>query len=107
MTREEVVQLFKLLKSFYPNFDVSSEKINHWTWAMKKMDFNRVMAKAQEHVQSNKFPPTIAEIAAYAPKKNEALEKMQQWKREAEQVPPEVKKQFAYKLQKLLKDKAR
>lgn len=107
MTRDEVIRLFKLLSDFYPNFDVSTEKVNSWTWAMKKMDFDRVMAKAQEHVQTNKFPPTIAEIAAYAPEKNETLEKMKQWKKEAELVPPEVKMKFAEELKHLIKDKAK
>lgn len=107
MTREEVVSLFKLLKSFYPKFEVSTEKVNNWAWAMKKMDFDRVMAKAEEHVQTNKFPPTVSEIAAYAPPKNETLEKMKRWEREAAQVPIETKQEFARSMKKLLKDKAK
>lgn len=107
MTRDEVIRLFKLLSDFYPNFEVSTEKVNNWTWAMKKMDFDRVMAKAQEHVQTNKFPPTIAELAAYAPEKNETLEKMRQWEKEAAQVSPEVKAKFAKGMQKLFKEKAK
>lgn len=107
MTRDEVVNVFKLIKSFYPNFEVTTEKVNNWFWAMKKMDFDRVMARAKEHVQENKFPPTIAEIAAYAPEKNEHLEKIKQWEREAAQVPPEVKQKFAKQMEKLFKDKSK
>lgn len=61
---------------------------------MKGMDFDRVMARAKEHVTTNKFPPTIAEISAYAPEKNEHLEKFERWKREAAQVPESKKREF-------------
>lgn len=105
MNREQVIQLFKLIKSVYPTFEVDTQKVDIWTRLMKDMDFNRVMTKAEEHVQSNKFPPTIAEISAFAPPENETLKKMEQWEREAEQVPNEVKQRFAQNLNKLLKDK--
>lgn len=105
MNRDQVVELFKLIKSVYPNFDVDSHKVDTWTRLMKDMDYKRVMAKTEEHVQSNKFPPTIAEISAFAPPENETLKKMEQWEREAEQVPDEVKQRFAQNLNKLLKDK--
>lgn len=107
MNRDQVVELFKLIKSVYPNFDVDSHKVDTWTRLMKDMDHKRVMVKTEEHVQSNKFPPTIAEISAFAPPENETLKKMKQWEREAEQVPDEVKQQFAQNLNKLFKDKKR
>lgn len=107
MDREQVIQLFKLIKSVYPNFEVDTQKVDTWTRLMKDMDFKRVIAKAEEHVQTNKFPPTIAEISAFAPPKNNTLEKMKQWEREHEQVPDEVKQQFAEQLKHLIKDKKR
>lgn len=105
MTREEIIELFKLIKSVYPTFEVTTEKVDSWTRLMKDMDYKRVMAKTEEHAQSNKFPPTIAEIAAYAPEENKHLEKMRQWKKEADKVPEEVKTDFKNKMQQLLKDK--
>lgn len=107
MERREVVELFKLIKSVYPNFEVDSGKADTWHRLMKDMDFVRVMAKAEQHVQANKFPPTIAEIAAYAPEENKHLEKMQQWEAEAAKVPPEVKREFAQRFQELLRGKAK
>ena len=106
MTKANVLELFKLIKSIYPNFEVTQEKINIWASVMKDMDFDRVMARAREHVQENKFPPTIAEISAYAPKENKALEKMERWQREAEQVPDEVKQRFRQKMQQLIQEKS-
>lgn len=107
MNRDQVVQLFKEIKSVYPTFEVSTSKVNTWARMMRKMDFDRVMAKFDQHSLENKYPPTIAEIAAYAPEKNEHLEKMRQWEREAAQVSPEVKKEFARQMKKLFKDKAK
>lgn len=106
MNRDQVIELFKLIKSVYPNFEVDSHKVDTWTRIMKGMDFKRVMAKTEEHVQTNKFPPTIAEISAFAPPENETLKKMKRWEREAEQVPDEVKQRFAERLNHLLKDKS-
>ena len=110
MNREQVKELFQLLISVYPSFrpdtaEKLTKKVDTWTHLMKNMDFKRVMARAEEHVQTNKFPPTIAEISAFAPPKNETLEKMKQWEREAEQVPDEVKQNFAKQLEHLIKDK--
>lgn len=106
MTREEVIELFKVIKSVYPTFEVSSTKVDTWARMMHKMDFKRVMAKAEHHTMENKFPPTIAEIAAYAPEKNNHLEKMKKWEREASNVPQEVKENFRRQMEQLFKDKA-
>lgn len=105
MNRDQVIELFKLLKSVYPNFEVSSEKVDAWTRLMKTMDFERVMIKAEKFVLENKFPPTVAEIAAYPPEKNKHLEKMRKWKKEASEVSPEVKENFRRELEKLFKEK--
>lgn len=106
MTKAEVLELFKLIKSIYPNFEVTQEKIDMWADVMKGMDFDRVMSRAKEHVTTNKFPPTIAEISAYAPEKNNHLEKFEQWKREAKQVPESKKQAFRKEVQRLIEAKS-
>lgn len=106
MKREEVKEVFKLISSVYPSFEVSSPKIDTWTRLMKGMDFDRVMKKAEEHIAANKFPPTIAEIAAYPPENNDHLHKMRQWEQEAAQVPEETKRKFKIKMQKLIQEKS-
>ncbi|WP_051359540.1 replicative helicase loader/inhibitor [Paucisalibacillus globulus] len=107
MDRKQVIELFKLLKSVYPSFEVSTPKVDSWTRLMRKMDFVRVMEKAEQHSLENKFPPTIAEIAAYAPEKNEHLEKMRQWEIEAAQVPESTKLQFREQMIKLIQEKSK
>lgn len=105
MERKEVVDLFKFLKNIYPNFEVDSGKADTWHRLMKDMDFERVMVKAEQHVQANKFPPTVAEIAAYAPAKNEHLEKMKRWEEEAAKVSPEKRARVSAEIQELIRSK--
>lgn len=106
MNREQVIELFKFVKSVYPTFEVSSKKVDVWTKVMRDMDYYRVMERAEEYVVENKFPPTIADIAAYAPPENETLKQMKEWRREAEQVPDEVKQRFYQKMKKLIQEKS-
>lgn len=98
--------MFKLIKSVYPNFEVDQTKVDTWSNVMKGQDYDRVIIKLQEHMKANKFPPTIAEISAYAPKRNEHLEKMKMWKQEASKVPEETKQQFRDKLMQLIREKS-
>lgn len=107
MTKADVLKLFKFINSVYPNFEVTQEKIDAWSLVMKDMDFGRVMARAKEHALENKFPPTISEIAAYAPPENKVLKQMERWRKEAEQVPAEVKLQFREKMKQLIREKGK
>jgi hypothetical protein len=101
MTKADVLELFKMIKSIYPTFEVTQEKIDIWAKVMKDMDFERVKVRSNEHFATNKFPPTIAEISAYAPPKNETLEKVKQWEKEAAEVSEETKRKFKQKLEEL------
>lgn len=107
MTREEVKDLFMMLKSVYPMFDISTDKVNTWYGLMRDMDFKRVMAKAEQHAQSNRFAPTVAEISGYAPTENTHLNKMREWEKEAANVRPEVKNEFKQKMQQLIRGKSK
>lgn len=107
MNRMQVVELFKFLKCIYPSFEVNAEKIDAWAAAMADMDYERVMVRVKEYVKENKFPPTVAEIAAYAPEPNTTLQQMEQWRKEAEKVPEHVKLHFKQKMEQLIREKAR
>ena len=111
MNREQVKELFQFIGSIYPSFipdnqEKLTRKVDTWTRLMRKMDFERVMAKTEQHSLESKFHQTIADVAAYAPEKNEHLEKMRQWEKEAKKVPQHVKENFKKQLNQLLKDKA-
>lgn len=105
MNRDNVVQMFKFIKSVYPFFEVTTEKVDHWAYIMRKMDFERVMNKLEQHALENKFAPSIAEITAYPPEKNNHLEEMESWKKEAAKVPESKKQEFREQMQNLIKAK--
>jgi|GEM_PF-6455207 hypothetical protein len=62
MTREELKNIFKLLVNVYPNFEVSSEKLNIWYEFLKDNDYQSVLNNTKEYVLSNRFPPSIADL---------------------------------------------
>jgi hypothetical protein len=43
------------------------------------MSYDRVLQNVNKHISENKFPPTIAEISAYDPPKNEFLTQYNKW----------------------------
>mgnify|MGYP001054982987 FL=1 len=69
MTRDELKNIFKLLVNVYPNFVVSSEKVDIWYEFLKDNDYQSVLNKTKEYVKTNRFPPSIADLN----KKDEAL----------------------------------
>lgn len=85
MTREEVKELFKFLTFIYPNFEVSSEKLDVWTSLLENQNTEKVMRRAKRYVLDNKFPPTIADLAEQITEAHNSdfLEKVKQWKADA------------------------
>ena len=82
MTRNEVKQLFKFLKFVYPNFEVSSEKLDIWAELLADQDFESIIKRAKEFAKENRYPPAVADLYIPKPKKNEYLVKYQQWLKE-------------------------
>lgn len=62
MNKRDVAELFKFIRSIYPNFDVDQYKINTWAEMLKDQNPATVMKNAERHVFESKFPPTIAEL---------------------------------------------
>jgi len=62
VTKKEVAELFKLIKDFYPRFEVTQSKIDNWTRLMEGQNFDRVMFMTEQHIKKNKFPPTVSEL---------------------------------------------
>lgn len=85
MNREQVKELFKFLTYVYPNFEVSSEKLDVWTRLLRNQNPAKVMQKAEQHSLDNKFPPTIADLSERITEahSNDFLKKVEQWKRDA------------------------
>ena len=62
MTKKEVAELFKFIRSIYSSFEVDQYKINTWSEMLKDQNPATVMKKAERHVLENKFAPTIADL---------------------------------------------
>jgi len=62
MERNEMKEIFKIIANVYPNFGVTSEKLDTWHELLGDQTFSNVKQKTKEHVLRQKFPPTISEI---------------------------------------------
>ncbi|WP_446662987.1 replicative helicase loader/inhibitor [Geobacillus sp. CCR] len=62
MTRDEVKQIFKIIAYVYPNFEVSSEKVDVWHELLADEPFENALHNVKRHVKQKPFPPTIADL---------------------------------------------
>lgn len=85
MTKKEVANILVFINSIYPNFEITQEKIDTWTFLLENQDFEKVMENAGKYAMSNKFPPVIADLIEIKreSKTNDFLEKMKGWERDA------------------------
>lgn len=85
MNREQTKEVFKIIKSVYPTFEVSSEKLDVWSKLLREQDYEAVINNTEGYVLNNKFPPTITDIRE---KKVESrnrsfIDKVKQWEADA------------------------
>jgi hypothetical protein len=62
MTRDEVKKVFMVLRNVYPQFEVTSEKLDIWHKLFQDQNSAIVMKNLEQYVTVNKFPPTIADL---------------------------------------------
>jgi hypothetical protein len=62
MNKKDIVELFKVIKLAYPNFEVYPEKANFWQKYLADQNPVEVMKKAEWHIKNNPYPPTIADL---------------------------------------------
>jgi Loader and inhibitor of phage G40P len=85
MNREQVKEVFRLLKNVYPQFEVTTEKLDTWTGLLKDQNPAVIMRNAERYVMDNRFPPSIADLrernnAAY---QSNILDKIKEWEANA------------------------
>jgi hypothetical protein len=85
MKREQVKEIFKLIKNTYSQFEVTSEKIDVWAKLLKDQNPAVIMRNAERHVLESRFPPVIADlrernIEAY---NSNILEQIKEWEKNA------------------------
>jgi hypothetical protein len=62
LIKKDTLELFKFLKSVFPQFEVDQYKIDTWTKLLANQNPATVMKNAERHVLESKFPPTIADL---------------------------------------------
>lgn len=110
MNKVQVFEVFKVIQSMYPRFmpdevEDQQKKLDVWAKLMRDMDYDRVMKKTEEHITESKFPPTLAEITAYAPEEDNNQKQLEEWRKEAAKVSQETKDRFQNELRKLTEAK--
>lgn len=85
MNREELKEVFKIISNVYPNFEVTSEKLDVWHRFLKNDNPAVVMKNTKRFVLGSKFAPTISDLKEeYHPSYNTNItEQIKQWEREA------------------------
>jgi len=65
MNRDQAKEIVKVITVAYPKYfrtDLLATTVDVWAEALEDDDFEAVMKNAKSYLQSNKFPPTIADI---------------------------------------------
>lgn len=62
MKKTDLAKLFAMISTAYSNFELTPEKISLWDEMLREMSFEEGMRNLREHILTNRFPPTIADI---------------------------------------------
>ncbi|MGO4181837.1 replicative helicase loader/inhibitor [Paenibacillus sp. TAF43_2] len=113
MKQTETAQLLAVIKTAYQNFLVTDQAVRLWHEYMKEISFSSAQKNLQEHIRSNRFPPTIADIVRHDPNQftdhqrleletEERFALMDEWEQKATDIPEHVRNRIEFG-QKLLK----
>lgn len=109
MTKSEVARLFERIVNFYPFFSGDLPKVNAWHEFLKEIPFENALTNLNQHIATEKFPPTIAELSRPLEKEktyNEAyhehlreetssfFHQLEEWKKKAVPPPAHVKERM-------------
>lgn len=62
MNYQEAIMVLKKVHVFYQNFAVTEERIQDWALVLQEYDLKGIISNLHEHVKTNKFPPTLADL---------------------------------------------
>lgn len=85
MDKENVKEVFKIIKSVYPSFEVTSEKLNVWTRLLSDQEADVVIKNTESYAANNRFPPTISELRQENRKERDKsyIDKIKEWENNA------------------------
>jgi hypothetical protein len=76
MTEEQTVKILALIATAYPNFNLTDERVDLWHEFMRKFPFEKGLLHLKRHIETNSFPPTIADILKKDPSQFVDYEKL-------------------------------
>lgn len=88
MTNEEAAEVLLTIREVYPSFELTERKMKILVPALLQMDLIHVMKRLNEHIMTNPWPPTIADIAAFPQQENDILKKTNEYEKLASENPP-------------------
>lgn len=63
MTREEFKSIVKAMRVTYPNTPITTQQVfDLWYGLLRDMDYKAVSDNLLQHIRTNKFAPTVAEL---------------------------------------------
>lgn len=97
MKRTETIKLLSLISTAYLNFELTEERIELWHEFLRNFQFEKGLLHLKRHIETNAFPPTIADILKKDPNQYvdyeqlkldtaKRFQQMDEWERKA--VPP-------------------
>lgn len=79
MDRKQAFDILEIICGAYVNFDITEKRAEIWCEMLGNMPYKPVLDNVKRHIRENKFPPTIAEIAANELGENEFLRMQEKW----------------------------
>jgi hypothetical protein len=62
LKQTETAKLLAVVKTAYPNFDITEPVIRLWHQMLLNITFEAAQKNLFHHIQTNRFPPTISDI---------------------------------------------
>lgn len=97
MEKKETAKLLAVIKTAFPNFEITEPVARLWVEFMEGVPFERAQKNLKTHINTSKFPPTIADIVrveestthgeALLLEGERRLEEFERWKLEAVDPP--------------------
>lgn len=62
MKQTETAKLLAVVKTAFPNFEITEPVIRLWHQMLSGISFEQAQKNLMLHIETNRFPPTIADI---------------------------------------------
>jgi hypothetical protein len=78
LKKTETAQFLAVVKTAYPAFEITAASTRLWHELLIELDYEVAKNRLQEHIRSNRYPPTIADIVRHDPNQFVDYERMKE-----------------------------